>query len=293
MRRPDSSDTLFVLENAHGVGKHGYGEGDPEAARKGTQVTADAMNHITEEIANVVEGFGLALDKTKKNQMYFILEQKLALASGAAGQVAFFAQQTAPSGWLKANGAAISRVAYATLFAAIGTTFGAGDGSTTFNLPDMRGLSARGWDDSRGVDTGRVFGSFQDSQNKAHTHSMQDNGWHQHAASTDAQGDHGHTAWTDAQGHHQHYVNLSPIIESNSNNSNILSARGDGGYGRNLGVNSDGAGNHAHNLGIGVAGSHGHNVTIGGNGQHAHVINSDGGIEVRVKTLALLACIKY
>jgi len=78
-----------------------------------------------------------------------------------AGAVVHFARSTAPVGWLKANGAAISRTAYATLFAAIGTTFGAGDGFNTFNLPDLRGEFVRGWDDSRGVDAGRVFGSAQ------------------------------------------------------------------------------------------------------------------------------------
>ena len=78
-----------------------------------------------------------------------------------SGTVLYFAGQSAPAGWLKANGAAVSRTAYAALFAAIGTTYGAGDGHSTFNLPDLRGEFIRGWDDGRGVDTGRVFGSAQ------------------------------------------------------------------------------------------------------------------------------------
>ena len=78
-----------------------------------------------------------------------------------AGAVQAFARNTAPTSWLKADGAAVSRTTYATLFAAIGTTFGAGDGSTTFNLPDLRGEFLRGWDDGRGVDSGRIFGSAQ------------------------------------------------------------------------------------------------------------------------------------
>jgi phage-related tail fiber protein len=77
---------------------------------------------------------------------------------------------TAPSGYLKANGAAVSRTAYAALFAAIGTTFGVGDGSTTFALPDLRGEFIRGWDDSRGVDSGRVFGSAQLDALQQHDH---------------------------------------------------------------------------------------------------------------------------
>lgn len=87
-----------------------------------------------------------------------------------AGQIAAFARNTAPSGWLKANGATVSRTTYATLFAAIGTTFGAGDGSTTFNLPDLRGEFVRGWADTRGVDTGRVFGSAQLDAFQDHKH---------------------------------------------------------------------------------------------------------------------------
>lgn len=78
-----------------------------------------------------------------------------------AGLVATFARSTAPTGWLKANGAAVSRTAYADLYAAIGTRFGAGDGINTFNLPDLRGEFPRYWDDGRGVDSGRTLGSSQ------------------------------------------------------------------------------------------------------------------------------------
>lgn len=77
------------------------------------------------------------------------------------GQFAFSLSQTPPVGWIKANGALLNRTTYANLFAAIGTTFGVGDGSTTFAIPDMRAEFPRGWDDGRGVDTGRVFGSSQ------------------------------------------------------------------------------------------------------------------------------------
>lgn len=60
--------------------------------------------------------------------------------------------ETPPSGWLEENGAAISRTTYAALFAVIGTTYGDGDGSTTFNLPDPRGQFIRIWDHAAGVD---------------------------------------------------------------------------------------------------------------------------------------------
>jgi len=82
---------------------------------------------------------------------------------------------SAPAGWLKANGALVSRSAYAALFAVIGTTFGAGDGSTTFALPDLRGEFIRGLDDGRGVDTGRSIGTSQADDLKSHVHSVPGN----------------------------------------------------------------------------------------------------------------------
>jgi microcystin-dependent protein len=88
------------------------------------------------------------------------------------GAVFYFAMNTAPTGYLKANGALVSRATYAALFAAIGTTFGAGDGSTTFALPDLRGEFIRGWDDGRGVDSGRAFGTFQDQAFASHSHGV-------------------------------------------------------------------------------------------------------------------------
>jgi phage-related tail fiber protein len=88
------------------------------------------------------------------------------------GQVGAFARATAPTGWLKANGAAVSRTTYNALFAAIGTTFGVGNGSTTFNLPDLRGEFIRGLDDGRGVDAGRLLGSAQADMFESHLHGI-------------------------------------------------------------------------------------------------------------------------
>jgi microcystin-dependent protein len=85
-----------------------------------------------------------------------------ALVGGVpAGTALAFAGSTPPEGYLECDGAALSRTAYAALYAAIGTAFGAGDGSTSFNLPDLRGEFVRGWDHGRGVDAGRALGSAQ------------------------------------------------------------------------------------------------------------------------------------
>jgi microcystin-dependent protein len=88
------------------------------------------------------------------------------------GSVIYVAQNSAPTGYLKANGAQVSRTTYAALFAAIGTTFGAGDGSTTFTLPDLRGEFIRGWSDGRSVDSGRAFGSAQSQDIQSHRHTV-------------------------------------------------------------------------------------------------------------------------
>lgn len=91
-------------------------------------------------------------------------------AAVPTGSVHQMATTTAPSGYLKCNGAAVSRTTYADLFTIIGTTWGAGDGSTTFNVPDLRGEFVRGWDDGKGTDSGRDFASSQSDANKEHNH---------------------------------------------------------------------------------------------------------------------------
>jgi phage-related tail fiber protein len=90
------------------------------------------------------------------------------------GSIIFYSASFAPSGYLKANGAAVSRTTYLSLFNAIGTTFGSGDGSTTFNLPDLRGYFIRSFDDGAGVDSGRGFGSIQSDAFGSHNHGVND-----------------------------------------------------------------------------------------------------------------------
>lgn len=87
-----------------------------------------------------------------------------------AGTVIHVAMTSVPSGYLACNGAAVSRSTYSALFSAIGTVFGVGDGFSTFNLPDLRGEFIRGYDNGRGVDSGRVFGSAQSGAISDHNH---------------------------------------------------------------------------------------------------------------------------
>lgn len=182
------------------------------------------------------------------------------------GQVAFFATENPPTGWLKANGAELSRTTYAGLFAVIGTTFGAGDGSTTFNLPDLRGEFLRAWDDSRGIDTGRSMGSAQSDENKSHVHT----------GTADSGGVHSHTGSTGSAGSHNHSMRSSFTQTGSGYSMEVLNQGSLGTY-------------------ISSGGSHNHSVTINPGGGHAHslTINGSGGSETRPRNIALLACIKY
>jgi len=98
-----------------------------------------------------------------------------------AGSVFCMAVATVPSGYLECNGAAISRTTFSALFAVIGTQYGAGNGSSTFNLPDLRGEFVRGFDNGKGTDNGRSIGSSQSDQNKNHTHTFSGSGSASHS----------------------------------------------------------------------------------------------------------------
>jgi microcystin-dependent protein len=97
-------------------------------------------------------------------------------SDGMPGDMRLSATDACPEGRLPCNGSAISRTTYAALYGVIGTKWGTGDGSTTFNLPDARGEFIRGLDGGRGVDAARAFGSSQDHQLQDHKHFTEANG---------------------------------------------------------------------------------------------------------------------
>lgn len=89
------------------------------------------------------------------------------------GTIIYSASRTLPSSqFLNIKGQAVSRTTFARLFSVIGTTFGAGDGSTTFNVPAGGGKFIRIWDDGAGVDPGRGFGTYQADSFESHTHTL-------------------------------------------------------------------------------------------------------------------------
>jgi microcystin-dependent protein len=94
-----------------------------------------------------------------------------------AGAILPFAMNSAPAGWLAADGTAVSRTDYAALFTAIGTTYGVGDGSTTFALPDLRGIFVRGSgsQDISGITYNKTFAAKEGDALQGHRHSVTTN----------------------------------------------------------------------------------------------------------------------
>jgi hypothetical protein len=139
-----------------------------------------------------------------------------------AGAIMAFAMNGAPTGWLAANGSAVSRTTYANLFTAIGTTYGAGNGSTTFTLPDLRGYFVRGSGTNSDNTASGTFGVKQADQFQTH----------------------GHSASSESAGAHTHSV-----IQTTDNNGGF-----DSGSGR---VRYGGSGDTT-----GSAGAHSHTITV-------------------------------
>jgi microcystin-dependent protein len=207
----------------------------PQAAISAAQALLDAVDAAAQRVA-----LGLS-----KNATY-----------DAVGNYVLHFGSSAPAGTLKCNGATISRATYAALFAKIGTTFGAGDGSTTFRLPDLRGEFIRCWDDGRGIDAGRAFGSAQAEEIKSHTHGL--------TGSTGAAGSHnhiqGHSIWS---GWGTKYGSAGAPFTS----------RGDGVTAGDANPLTSTVADHSHTL--------------------SGTATATGGAETRPRNIALLACIIY
>jgi microcystin-dependent protein len=157
------------------------------------------------------------------------------------GVVNPFAGATAPSGWLLCFGQTVSRTQYSGLFLTIGTTYGAGDGSTTFALPDLRGRTIAGEDDMGGTAANRltsggsgITGTTLGATGGAETHTL----------TTAQMPSHTHT-----QDAHSHTI---PIYVA-SNFTGFIGSNGHGGVFReNVGTN----GSIATNQNTGGGGAH-------------------------------------
>lgn len=201
----------------------------------------------------------------------------------AAGIVKLNAGATAPPGWLVCNGAAVSRTTYAGLFAAIGTTWGVGDGSTTFNVPDLRGRVPRGVAASGtgntlggtfGADTHTHTGPSHTHTGPSHTHSV--------SGTSGSGGTHSHTLESGfAKWGHSASVNYYRFVSTedwslnrtNDPNGPLMPTAGSGtvSNGTELGGDTGSGGSHTHSFsatsgagGTGATGASGTGATGSG-----------------------------
>lgn len=174
-----------------------------------TSIVASEMNSNFGAVKTFVEALaaGTNLDTGA------VTSSKLATATiqllAPTGSINAYAGSAAPTGWLMCDGAAVSRATYADLFALIGTTYGAGDGTTTFNVPDMKG---------RVIVGKAAAGTFAALNNKggAETHTLTSAEMPSHFHTADGTlsavdgGTHFHTGTTQNTGSHAHAINARP-----------------------------------------------------------------------------------
>lgn len=215
------------------------------------------------------------------------LQTLIATASGdVPGRVSIFLQPTAPTGWLPMSGLMLSRTVYPALWAHVQTVgavteaawtagqwgwFSAGDGSTTFRIPDLRAMVLRGLDDGRGIDVARLIGSYQASQNLAHSHGVTDP-THSHAVNNPA---HSHTI-TDPG--HLHTIGGSPAGGGGTGGSDYNTVGG----ASNTSTNTTGISVNATATAVSL------NAAATG-----VTVNSAGGTETRVANIALPFYLKF
>jgi len=196
------------------------------------------------------------------------LTEPLPASSGGVppGALMPFAGSSAPTGWLLADGTAVSRTTYAALFAAIGTSYGAGNGTTTFNIPDMRGRAAFGKDNMGGVAANRLTsggsgvdgvtlgasgGSQSSSLATANLPSHNHTNDHNHAAQNSSSESghnhsisHDHGAFSSANdGPHAHIITTS---RSTGGSQSLI--RGVTGVGADSTEQTEADGSHSHSI---------------------------------------------
>lgn len=197
----------------------------------------------------------------------------------------------APTGYLLCQGQEISRTTYADLFQVIGTTYGSGDGSTTFHIPDMRGRVAVGLHssdsdfDTMGKQGGSKTHALTVEEMPSHTHAQNA---HKHTASGSSgeAGAHGHSASSNSTGAHTHTVSGTAASGgSHAHNTwKVWSTKYT--YGTYdiimTGAPADGRGNptesagaHTHTVSGTAAsgGSHSHTITVNSSGAHTHTVS--------------------
>ena len=170
-------DTKTAQKDKFGAGKNGFTRGNPQTGTPATDLDDDYFDMLQEELCSVVEASGASLEKGRHDQLLTALRalllsrnnpfgdiksdgtvptalENLGLGEGSALPVGVpvpWPSATPPTGWMKCNGAAFSAEEYPELAKAYPAN----------KLPDLRGEFIRGWDDGRGVDSGRTLLSAQ------------------------------------------------------------------------------------------------------------------------------------
>jgi microcystin-dependent protein len=223
------------------------------------------------------------------------------------GELKWYAGRTVPNGYLLCDGRAVSRTTYSRLFQAIGTIYGSGDGSTTFNLPNGNGRTLQGGAASQvgsylsaglpGI-THTHSGTTASAGSHNHTASSASAGAHVHSASSAKAGTHTHTASTGATGAHTHDKGTFEITgeiqtPDDVEPSGAFYRKGflgneEGGKGKQQIVGFEASrawtgstssnGQHSHTVTVNSNGEHNHSVTVQSAGAHTHgvTVNSNG-----------------
>ncbi|EHU9049090.1 tail fiber protein [Escherichia coli] len=181
-------DTKTAQKDKFGAGKNGFTRGNPQTGTPATDLDDDYFDMLQEELCSVVEASGASLEKGRHDQLLTALRalllsrknpfgdiksdgtvqtalENLGLGEGSAlpvGAPVPWPSATPPTGWLKCNGAAFSAEEYPELAKVYPTN----------KLPDLRGEFIRGWDDGRGIDTGRSILSIQGYATEDHAHGL-------------------------------------------------------------------------------------------------------------------------
>lgn len=172
------------------------------------------------------------------------MSRVLQLWEGMTGTVLAFSGSTAPDGWLLCHGQAVSRETYSHLFAAIGTTYGAGDGTTTFNLPDIRGRAIAGLDNMGGSAAGRLT-----SAGGLNANTLGAAGGSQTHTLTEAQMPaHSHTGSTAEAGAHTHSV--SSVMNGGVTNLQVQNSTGGSASNSSSTKTTSSAGAHTHTVSV-------------------------------------------
>jgi len=198
------------------------------------------------------------------------------------GCVKMYAGSAPPSSWLICDGGAVSRTTYADLFAVIGTTYGSGNGSTTFNVPNMQGNVVVGHNGSnyrRGDISGSSTHAITTAEMPSHSHTgtTDPSGAHTHTGTIDSVGSHQHTGSTDnTDVSHRHLQTLGPVDDGNFSHVLGQNPPSDGNGTVESGSYTDYASiNHNHSFTTGSAGSHSHSLTINSSATHQHTFTTN------------------